>query len=858
MLRNFTNFLSLLVVVLIIASCHNDVGDVNPGSETTTQITVPLNFPLVDSDLVGYVYDDTGNPIQGAEVSVYNTTTSTNEFGVFSVNNIKVDPQGTFIKVIKDDYLIGSDLIYPNSNGKGTSRIMMMKVLNTDAFDAEEGGVIEIVGGGTLTVSPQSLIRSNGSLYDGAVKASAYRLSPLDENVGAQMSGGLLGIDEKGRHRVLSTYGILSLELRGFDNQPLRLKSGALANLSLPVDDELKSKVEEGTKAWYFDFEDGLWHEKSETSFENGNFETTIDKLGNWNLSISDAVAQVCGRLVYENGLPAINYDVQIKNNGLLSRIGITDQEGYFCGKVPAGESLVMQVLHPVCKDILKEEPIGQFETLGTLGDIAIPAEDQYLSGQIECSGELSGNATIIIQSENHTSLFTPDETGVFHINKEEFLCGDISSFTIFAYDNETESLSQPISLSEDFSESIKLEVCQSLCEVGAIFEYEKEDYCTDGAFSKVFLQLIDGSGEFSYRWPDGSGESYLFNPQAGTEICVDVVDLVTECEYKFCDVVRLHQRLGIQSIRSFNNECLITSGYIDLELRGGKAPFSYNWYGPDGLEFSGEKAENLPPGSYEVLIFDAGECAAEASVEVYDVTTPIQSTIEDFCDVTVVTIEDDAGYKPYTYTWDAGQPVGNQLYVYAPGVYKLTVTDANLCTRSTSLTISKAGTLPLIDPSYNCNVDVAIFDNLEMGYDYFYRKFGTNDKIDLNFVQGKVEVPILDAGYRFEIGSENQEISGCVTTELVEMPRFEGLEVLDVVNVSCESCADGSIVYNADFGAQCIDCNPGEVIVIDAENGTNVTNINNEQMLEKGEYYVVVLDSNSECFIAHELVVVE
>ena len=129
---------------------------------------------------------------------------------------------------------------------------------------------------------------------------------------------------------------------------------------------------------------------------------------------------------------------------------------------------------------------------------------------------------------------------------------------------------------------------------------------------------------------------------------------------------------------------------------------------------------------------------------------------------------------------------------------------------------------------------------------------------ITLEFVQGNIEVPILDAGYRFEIGSENPEINGCVTTELVELPRFEGLEILDVVDVSCESCTDGSIVYNADFGADCIDCTPGEILVIEADSGENVTNINNEQMLGKGTYFVVVLDENSGCYVAHEMAVVE
>ena len=102
-------------------------------------------------------------------------------------------------------------MVYPNSNGQGTARIKMLKVINEPSFEASEGGVINITGGGTITFPPSSLIRGNGSIYDGIVKSTVYKLSPSDSEFGVEMSGGLLGIDNKGRHRVLSTYGMLAI-----------------------------------------------------------------------------------------------------------------------------------------------------------------------------------------------------------------------------------------------------------------------------------------------------------------------------------------------------------------------------------------------------------------------------------------------------------------------------------------------------------------------------------------------------------------------------------------------------------------------------------------------------------------------
>lgn len=857
MFKKYTYLLFPLLLALLIMSCHNDVGDVNPSIEQTNQTTVPLKFDEIDGNLVGYILDNDNNPVAGAKVSIYSDETTSNNFGVFTFNNTKVDPQGTFIKVEKSGYLIGSDMVYPNSDGKGTARIMMLKVINEPSFDASEGGVINIQGGGTITFPPSSLIRANGSIYDGEVKSTAYRLSPSDPDLGIQMAGGLLGVDQKGRHRVLSTYGMLAVELRGFDNQIIRLKSDKVADLSFPIDEALQGIFESDVPGWNFNFQDGLWHENVITSNDNQNFKTSINSLGFWNFALPNAVSQVCGRLIYTNDLPAKSYVVQIINNGLPSRIGITDQDGFFCGKIPYGEILKFQVLHPICQDIIKDFSIGEFEDVGTIGDVVLDIDEKYISGTIECGGDVIDNSTIIIESSEYTSIYFPNANGSFSINLDEILCNS-SSYTLFAYDNATEKSSEVVELTANSSETLKLEVCESVCEINAEFEFDKEDYCSDGDYSRVLVQVSSGSGDYSYTWQDGSTDLFLNDPASGQEICVKIVDIATECEFTLCEEVQSYKRLEVESISSSNVECFMTSGFISLDLVGGKGSLEYTWTGPDGYTSNESRIEDLSPGTYEVLIQDSEGCEVTATTDVYDVAKLIDSSFDVYCDVTIITIEELDGYKPYTYNWDGGTPDGNLLYVYSPGLYQLTVTDANQCTISTSWDFTTAGLLPVIDPTYTCEYGTVTFANLEPDYDYFYEVFGSSDKIPVNIVLGKVELSILETGYRFEIGSENGTATDCSISESIELPRFEGLEIGIVTAVSCETCSDGSIEYNLNIDEDCIDCSTGDVLVLRREDGVDVTVLNDEKQLEKGEYYVVVLDSDSGCFIAHSLVIVE
>lgn len=860
MLKKYTYFLLTTFVVLIAISCHNDVGDINPQSEQSNVISnPPFNIEEVTGDLVGFIYDETNTAVAGASVHIYSAETTTDEFGMFNFNNAKLDPQGTFITAEKEGFIIGSDLVYPNSNGKGTSRILMLSILNDPAFQSSEGGVVEIIGGGSITFPPFSLIRPNGSIYDGEVKSTAYRLSPGDHELGSKMSGGLLGIDEKGRHRVLSTFGILAIELRSFDDQILRMKSDKTAELSLPVDDDLQALINNEAAAWSFDFQDGVWKEKLSTTNDQENYFTTIDALGFWNIAIHNEISQVCGRLLYSNELPAKNYIIQIENNGLLSRIGITDQDGYFCGKLPKGENLTLQILHPTCGDLLKELVIGEFEEVGTIGDMILEVDEKYVFGKVECSGLGINDATVITSSNGETNFFYPNANGSFNINIQEVVCGPSSDFTVFAYHNSTGMSSEVLSLNTEVSESITLEVCQIECLAAGAFLYEKEDYCESGQYNRVILEVSHGSGEYAYEWDDGSTDVYFNNPSPG-ELCVKVTDIITGCEYEFCDMVESYERINVKSIYSSNTECFLTSGFANLEITGGRGEIEYEWIGPDSYFSDSQNIEGLPPGTYTVTVRDEEGCEISESVEVFDVTIPIELSKEDFCAVSIITIEEFDGYKPYTYTWNESDAEvnGNQLFVYSPGMYNVTMTDANSCTRSTSLNISSVGFLPELNPEYECDGGVITFSNVEAEYDYFYQSFGSSDVIPLEVVNSRIEVLILESGYGFELSSNNPNYNDCSVSEEIELPRFEGLVVGEVTDPSCDSCEDGHIDYEANLGADCIDCIPGEVIVVNAVSGANVTDLNDDQTLEKGEYYVIVLDESSECYIAHALVILE
>ena len=90
-------------------------------------------------------------------------------------------------------------------------------------------------------------------------------------------------------------------------------------------------------------------------------------------------------------------------------------------------------------------------------------------------------------------------------------------------------------------------------------------------------------------------------------------------------------------------------------------------------------------------------------------------------------------------------------------------------------------------------------------------------------------------------------------------IPHFLGLEIVDVLNTSCVGCDDGGIVYNLDQSAACVGgCEIADVKVLRTDNLSDVTDFATEGALSAGDYYVVVTEEGTGCYLAFERVTIE
>lgn len=130
------------------------------------------------------------------------------------------------------------------------------------------------------------------------------------------------------------------------------------------------------------------------------------------------------------------------------------------------------------------------------------------------------------------------------------------------------------------------------------------------------------------------------------------------------------------------------TTGFINLSIDSGIAPFTFNW--SNGATDS--SLTNLAAGSYTVTITAADSCLALVNVEI-DQPTQLVATVSVNSPLGEATASGTGGTPPYTYLWN--DPL-NQTTATATslalGPYTVTITDANGCETSQNIQIIPSG----------------------------------------------------------------------------------------------------------------------------------------------------------------------
>lgn len=238
-----------------------------------------------------------------------------------------------------------------------------------------------------------------------------------------------------------------------------------------------------------------------------------------------------------------------------------------------------------------------------------------------------------------------------------------------------------------------------------------------------------------------------------------------------------------------------LSTGSVDVTVTGGATTYSYNW----GGGITTEDLTALSAGTYNLTVTDANACTATTSAVVTQPSAPlaIQVTATNVAcfgnatgaiDVTVT-----GGTAAYTYNWGGGITT-EDLTALSAGTYSLTVTDANNCASSTTVTIAQPSAILAVSlaltPATCYQVDDASIASTVTGgtspYTYAWGGGVTTANISNATQHGTYQVIVTDA-------------NGCtVQSNGAYVPQVAQLDATTTITqVSCNGGSNGEILVS-------------------------------------------------------------
>ncbi len=678
-------FLAIIFACLFFfISCHKDID--YPEVITTTKFTAEI-LEEINGDILGYVLDENNQPVEGAFVQIYSDSTTTNKYGVFSFKNSKLDKNGTYLTVRKQGYFLGSDMIYPNK-AESNSMVKLMKLETGKFFDATNGGIISIRGGGSIDFPADAISYKDGTPYNGVVSVSAKLLSPTNPELSALMPGGLIGDQKNKATVVLGTAGMIAIELRDDKGKALNLGAGKKANLTIPALSQSKPNT---ILLWSFDESKGRWQEEGIATLRGSNYIAEVSHFSFWNCDAPFPLINVCGKVIDNDGNVVKNAWIFVETEGLGSSYGTTDREGIFCGKMPKGKVLTIKVnVTYGCGEPILIKTLGPFDNNTQLDPftLADPANKLVLKGKVTCDGVLVDDAMLIVKSDQWSIPIRPNADGSFNENLSHLFCQGLTSVDVFAFDQSTlvASSLETIKFNED--KSLVLNVCGSSCPIEGKFNYD----CKTNALT---ISATNGSGTYTYKWSNGGTTNTTKVTTQDTlesTFCVAVTDVVNGCSKEFC----------INYGGTF--KCFIEgwcSPSLNAKATGGFPPYSFKW--SDGR--TTQSIGDLTAGNYIVTVTDAQGCTTIDEILVAGEFLFVSET-PSACNKNYFSLVSSNFIQAYLYTQNGvsiNQPILSELDLFVTGFNFSILMGNTVCERTFSIKLPQLKSLEAIPTNTTC-----------------------------------------------------------------------------------------------------------------------------------------------------------
>ncbi|OFX17846.1 MAG: hypothetical protein A2033_05465, partial [Bacteroidetes bacterium GWA2_31_9] len=275
---------------------------------------------------------------------------------------------------------------------------------------------------------------------------------------------------------------------------------------------------------------------------------------------------------------------------------------------------------------------------------------------------------------------------------------------------------------------------------------------CFNGTDGNVIVSVVGGTAPFTYSWSNTATTKDIYSVSSGT-YTLTITD-ANACQANLTATVSEPAEIQVSS-SIVNVSCNGNSdGAVNITVSGGVSPYTYLW----NNSATSQNLTSLSSGQYSVTVTDINNCGVNISKQVSQpqaISATISSTNMS-CSAGgnqggTINLTVSGGTAPFTYLWTNGATT-EDLSSLQSGVYSVTITDANACTKTASATITQPPSIvinvatkknPTCFGGNNGMIDISVTGG-NAPYNYTWNN-GVSTQDLLNLIAGTYSVVVTD-----------------------------------------------------------------------------------------------------------------
>lgn len=397
----------------------------------------------------GVVIDESEAPIENALVTIDAYSMLTDANGVFVFRDISVGSKRTYIEIEKSGYFHGSRAVKPMASGLSEVKIILLDQTIVGSVGNAIGGLVNVPGGAQVVFTANDVTNADGSAYAGNINVAAHYLDPNLNETYDQMPGDLMALDSNVDEVILSTFGMIAVELTDDAGQELIVADGETVELRIPLTGDYLANAPTTIDLWYFDDVEGAWKQEGTATLVGSEYVGEVSHFTFWNCDVPSSIVDLSGS-VFASSIPV--QGVRVKVRGATGGGGgsvYTNAAGEFSGGIAMGVDLILE-LFDECGTLIYTNTYGPYSVNTTLPNIDIGAAIASSSGALQatltdCSGDPTANGVLHVNIGGTTKVLFADASGV--ISTTLMYCA-ATSVSATGYDFVTGLASDPVVMS--------------------------------------------------------------------------------------------------------------------------------------------------------------------------------------------------------------------------------------------------------------------------------------------------------------------------------------------------------------------------------------------------------------------------